>query len=88
MSIQIARSEIEEYAFALSKLRKTYEQFIWMLAEVELCLQRNGSAPNELIGGLAKEIQEQSPEIEDVHWLIAEKRLLCSKKYNHQLPRL
>ena len=74
------REEIAAKAFLISQEHKSYDQFVWMLAEADLILQHGHPPSNEMIRRVAEIIVTQHLSLDVLHWLIAEKRVLFEKK--------
>lgn len=77
---EVDRKEITAKAFLISNEHKSYDQFVWMLAEAELTLQYGKVPSSETVRSVADAIANQHLSLEVLHWLIAEKRILYEKK--------
>lgn len=76
----ITHEDISKRAFLLSKEEKSYDQWVWLLAEAELRLQLGKDPPVTSIRSIAEEIGKQKISLQDLHWYIAEKQLLFEHK--------
>ena len=72
----ISRSKIEREAFLIAQQHLSKDQLHWELAKAELKMEYGQEPPSEHIRELASEIATGSHTQEQLHWLIAEKKLL------------
>jgi hypothetical protein len=81
MATNITRDAISALAYKISAEHKTYDQFCWQLAEIELKLERGSKPEGSAIRALAQSIFDQHMELSLLHWLIAERSLLLKQKF-------
>lgn len=76
----IKHDEIAQLAEQMMKWRDTYDQFVWLLAELELKLQLGRQPSEDEIRPFAESIAKNHPSIQELHWFLAENTLKFQKK--------